>query len=180
MKGNEEMEIERKFTVRSLPDKLKTYASHLIEQAYLNTDPVIRIRKQDNDYYLTYKGKGLLAREEYNLPLNEESYYHLRQKADGNIISKTRYLIPIQMPPYAENAALSEQEKNTPLTIELDVFNAPFAPLVIAEVEFPTENAAHAFLPPSWFAQDVTYDPKYHNSALSRQPMEDTETRNMP
>ena len=119
MKGNEEMEIERKFTVRPLPDKLKTYASHLIEQAYLNTDPVIRIRKQDNDYYLTYKGKGLLAREEYNLPLNEESYYHLRQKADGNIISKTRYLIPIQMPPYAENAALTEQEKNTPLMMEL-------------------------------------------------------------
>lgn len=161
------MEIERKFTVKSLPGKLETYASHLIEQAYLNTDPVIRIRKQDHEYYLTYKGKGLLAREEYNLPLNEESYYHLRQKADGNIISKTRYLIPIETPSYAENAALSESERNTALTIELDVFDAPFAPLIIAEVEFPTERAAHAFLPPSWFAQDVTYDSKYHNSALS-------------
>ena len=174
------MEIEKKYTLKNLPNNLESYPCRLIEQAYLNTSPVVRIRKSDDSYYLTYKGSGLMAREEYNLPLDETSYQHLLTKADGNIISKTRYLIPIQMPPYAENAALTEQEKNTPLMIELDVFNAPFAPLVIAEVEFPTENAAHAFLPPSWFAQDVTYDPKYHNSALSRQPMEDTETRNMP
>ena len=49
----------------------------------------------DNDeYYLTYKGKGLLAREEYNLPLTKESYEHLIKKADGNIITKKRYEIP--------------------------------------------------------------------------------------
>ena len=82
------MEIERKFTVRTLPVNLDSYPCRIIEQAYLNTDPVVRIRREDDSYYLTYKGKGLLAREEYNLPLNEESYYHLREKADGNIISK--------------------------------------------------------------------------------------------
>lgn len=165
------MEIERKFTIKTLPAELDSYASHLIEQAYLNTDPVIRIRRQDEEFYLTYKGKGLLAREEYNLPLNEESYYHLREKADGNIITKRRYLIPIKNPSFAENAILSDQEKNAPLTIELDIFDAPFAPLIIAEVEFPTENTANAFLPPSWFAQDVTYDAQYHNSNLSRRPV---------
>ena len=85
------MEIERKFTVKTLPERLSQYPFHHIEQAYLNTDPVVRIRKQDDEYYLTYKGKGLLAREEYNLPLNEHSYYHLREKADGNIIAKKRY-----------------------------------------------------------------------------------------
>ena len=67
------MEIERKFTVKTLPERLSQYPFHHIEQAYLNTDPVVRIRKQDDEYYLTYKGKGLLAREEYNLPLNEHS-----------------------------------------------------------------------------------------------------------
>ena len=75
------MEIERKFTIKELPARLDTYAFLRIEQAYLNTDPTIRIRKQDEEYYLTYKGKGLLAREEYNLPLNKESYEHLREKA---------------------------------------------------------------------------------------------------
>ena len=71
------MEIERKFTVKALPENLDSYPFHLIEQAYLNTDPVLRIRRQDDEYYLTYKGKGLIAREEYNLPLNQSSYEHL-------------------------------------------------------------------------------------------------------
>ena len=64
------MEIERKFTVRKLPDNLDSYPFHIIEQAYLNTDPVVRIRREDDAFYLTYKGKGMMAREEYNLPLN--------------------------------------------------------------------------------------------------------------
>ncbi|MDE6739459.1 MAG: CYTH domain-containing protein, partial [Lachnospiraceae bacterium] len=97
------MEIERKFTVKKLPENLSQYPCHIIEQAYLNTDPVVRIRRQDDDYYLTYKGKGLMAREEYNLPLNEPSYYHLRDKADGNVISKKRYVIPIDNPTFVSD-----------------------------------------------------------------------------
>lgn len=147
------MEIERKFTVRKLPENLDSYPCHLIEQAYLNTDPVIRVRRQDDEFYMTYKGKGLLMREEYNLPLNEASYYHLREKADGNIISKKRYVIPI---------------KDSSLCVELDIFDKPFAPLIIAEVEFPDKETAEAFAPLDWFDQDVTNDPAYHNSNLSR------------
>lgn len=159
------MEIERKFTVKSLPDNLEQYPFHLIEQAYLNTDPVIRIRKQDDEYYLTYKGKGLMAREEYNLPLNETAYYHLRKKADGNIISKKRYLIPIENPEFAPEAGFSIDPIS--LTIELDVFNEPFLGLIIAEVEFPNQESAAAFLPVDWFLEDVTNNPAYHNSNLS-------------
>lgn len=163
------MEIERKFTVKSLPANLNAYTCHLIEQAYLNVNPVIRIRRQDDEYYLTYKGKGLLAREEYNLPLNKESYHHLLKKADGTIITKHRYLIPLPKPAYSSTSSLTLQEQSEPLTIELDIFDAPFAPLVIAEVEFSTEPAAAAFLPPDWFDEDVTCNPQYHNSNLSRQ-----------
>ena len=57
------MEIERKFTIRELPD-LSEYSFHVMEQGYLNTDPVVRVRKEDDTYYLTYKGKGLLSRED--------------------------------------------------------------------------------------------------------------------
>ena len=160
------MEIERKYTIKELPVNLDSYESHHIEQAYLNTDPVIRIRKEDEEYYLTYKGKGLLAREEYNLPLNAASYYHLRKKADGNIISKTRYLIPLEKPEFS--VTLSAEELNVPLKVELDIFDAPFENLVIAEVEFPNEEMAAAFCPVDWFLKDVTTDPAYHNSNLSR------------
>lgn len=145
------MEIERKFTVKKMPAGLESFPFHIIQQAYLNTDPVVRIRREDETYYLTYKGRGLMAREEYNLPLNRPSYEHLLAKADGQIISKKRYLIPFGA-----------------YTIELDVFEAPFAPLVIAEVEFPSLEEADAFLPPDWFDADVTQDPAYHNSNLSR------------
>ena len=160
------MEIERKFTVKELHEDLEKYPCHIIEQAYLNTDPVIRVRRQDDEYYMTYKGKGLLAREEYNLPLNETSYYHLREKADGHVISKKRYVIPITDPTFTSDNF--ENIDQLGLCVELDIFDAPFAPLVIAEVEFPSEEMANAFLPLDWFAQDVTHDPAYHNSNMSK------------
>ena len=47
------MEIERKYLIRQLPFSPESYPFHLIQQAYLNTDPVIRIRREDNSYYLT-------------------------------------------------------------------------------------------------------------------------------
>ena len=148
------MEIERKFTVKALPENLDSYPFHLIEQAYLNTDPVLRIRRQDDEYYLTYKSKGLLSREEYNLPLNKEAYKHLLAKADGIILTKKRYMIPVP--------------GNDHLTIELDVFEGHYDGLILAEVEFASEEEAKAFNPPAWFGEDVTFSGEYHNSRLSK------------
>lgn len=159
------MEIERKFTIKQLPENLEQYPSHHIEQAYLNVSPVVRVRKEDDKYYLTYKGHGMMAREEVNLALDEESYYHLRQKADGKIISKRRYLIPLPHPAVQEGRP--KPPKDYSLTIELDVFDPPFAPLIMAEVEFGSTEAAKAFMPPDWFDQDVTYQQEYHNSYMA-------------
>ena len=162
------MEIERKFTLKSLPDNLDSYPFHHIEQAYLNVNPVVRVRKQDDEYYMTYKGSGMMAREESNLALNKEAYYHLREKADGNIISKRRYLIPLLHPGFKEGFPTPPDDYT--LTIELDVFDAPFAPLPMAEVEFGSKEAAEAFVPPEWFDQDVTYCKEYHNSYMALLP----------
>lgn len=159
------MEIERKFTLKKLPDDLESYPCHIIEQAYLCTSPVVRVRKEDDTYYMTYKGKGLMAREEYNLPLNEAAYQHLLAKADGNIISKKRYVIPLESPRFKSDYLPLIMPQ---LVIELDVFAAPFAPLIMAEVEFPDVDMANAFIAPDWFDQDVTNDPAYHNSNMSR------------
>lgn len=74
------MEIERKFLIRQLPEHPEQYPCLQIEQGYLCTNPVVRIRKQDDSYFLTYKSGGLMTREEYNLPLTAESYAHLRKK----------------------------------------------------------------------------------------------------
>ena len=160
-----QMEIERKFTVKNLPDNLDSFPCHHIEQAYLSVDPVVRVRKENEDYYLTYKGRGMLARDESNLPLNEEAYYHLRAKADGIIISKKRYLIPLINPGFKEGFPTPPEDST--LTIELDVFDAPLSPLILAEVEFGSREAAISFVPPDWFDEDVTYCKEYHNSYLA-------------
>lgn len=163
------MEIEKKYTIKKLPENLETYPCRIIEQAYLNTSPVVRVRKSDDSYYLTYKGSGLMAREEYNLPLDESSYRHLLKKADGNIISKKRYVIPIDNPQFED----SYGSLTVPtLCIELDIFAPPFSPLVMAEVEFPDIGMANAFIPPAWFDEDVTNNPEYHNSVMSQKMFE--------
>lgn len=148
------MEIERKFLIKKLPDNLTSYKARKIEQAYLCTDPVVRVRRDNDDYYLAYKSRGMIVREEYNLPLTKEAYGHLLAKADGNIITKTRYEIP---------------EKDN-LTIELDVFEGKFDGLLLAEVEFASEEEALGYIPPEWFGEDVSNSTKYHNSTLSRLP----------
>ncbi|MCI7531823.1 MAG: CYTH domain-containing protein [Lachnobacterium sp.] len=146
------MEIERKYLVRKLPENLEQYNKKKIAQGYLCTEPVVRIRRSNNDYYMTYKGDGLMVREEYNLPLTQEAYEHLRPKIDGLLIAKTRYLIPL----------------DNKLTAELDVFEEDLNGLVIVEVEFNTVEEANAFHAPDWFGEDVTNSGKYHNSYLSQ------------
>lgn len=145
------MEIERKYLIDRLPTDLENYPFRHLEQGYLCTSPVVRIRKDNDNYELTYKSKGLMVREEHNLPLTEEAYKHLRTKIDGRLISKKRYLIPYQ-----------------DYTIELDIFEGSLAPLILAEVEFPTETEANTFQPPEWFGEDVTFSVQYHNSYLSQ------------
>ncbi|SHK42011.1 CYTH domain-containing protein [Hespellia stercorisuis] len=146
------MEIERKYLVNEIPFDLTPYLCRHIEQGYLSTEPVVRIRQDNDNFELTYKSRGLMVREEYNLPLTKESYLHLRTKIDGRLITKDRYVIPM------ENG----------LKIEFDVFLGDLAPLLLAEVEFPDEDTANAFLPPAWFGEDVTFSSRYHNSTLSR------------
>lgn len=65
------MEIERKYLVLHLPGPLESYPCRILEQGYLNTSPVVRIRRDNDRYELTYKSAGLMSRQEYNLPLDD-------------------------------------------------------------------------------------------------------------
>lgn len=147
------MEIERKFLITrdQLPEKLAQYPCRKIEQGYLCTDPVIRVRRDGESFYMTCKGTGLMVREEHEFPLSEEAYRRLLAKADGNIIAKRRYCIP-----------------HGELTIELDLFDVPFEGLCMAEVEFSSVAEAESFSAPSWFGTEVTRDARFQNSSLSR------------
>lgn len=146
-------EIERKWLLADLPGELKAYPHTELSQGYLCTEPVVRVRRDGERYELTYKGAGLLVREEYNLPLTKEAFAHLMKKADGHVIEKTRYRIPLE---------------TDGLIAELDVFHGAFAGLMFVEVEFQSPEAAAAFEPPLWFGAEVTKDRRYSNSSLSR------------
>lgn len=148
------MEIERKYLIEknNIPFDYTQYPCRHIEQGYLCTEPVVRIRQDNDEYVLTYKSKGLMVREEYNLPLTESSYAHLKEKVDGRLIVKDRYVIPLE----------------NDLFIELDIFSGDLSGLSLAEVEFPDITSAENFLPPEWFGEDVSNISTYHNSNLSK------------
>lgn len=167
------MEIEKKYLIKELPD-LSRYDCHEIEQGYLTRRPVLRIRKSDDEYIFTYKSKIKGAPEDLNIndeierPLTKEAYETLREKTEGHLIHKTRYLIPHNAE-YKENEGLTEAEGSCPeeLLIELDVFHGRLEGLMFAEVEFPDEETAMRFVPPVWFGKDVSSDRRYRNGYLS-------------
>lgn len=146
------MEIERKYLVKALPENLEAYEQKHICQGYLCTNPVVRIRRSNEEYFLTYKGRGKMVREEHEFPLNAEAFEHMLPKIDGILIDKIRYLIPLD-------------EKHT---AELDIFQGVLAPLRLVEVEFESVEDAESFVAPEWFGDDVTNSKKYHNSNLSK------------
>lgn len=200
------MEIERKFLVNTDGIDIEAYPSKELEQGYLATDPVVRVRREGEEYYLTYKSGYGMVRVEENLPLTKESYEHLLAKADGYVITKRRYRIPVEV--FFEdgvmmkgegsvegsankdaetassccatdgetegNVARNESSSELPAhfpdgkTVELDVFSGEFDGVVVAEIEFPTKEAADAFVMPKRFYKDVTFDPRYINSEMSK------------
>lgn len=154
------MEIEKKFLVKNMPLQLEQFSKKEIEQGYLCVDPVVRIRRSNDRYILTYKSNmGLEDRQDTETRINQEieaaltceGYEHLREKADGHLICKTRYVIPL---PDGH-------------TGELDVFHGCLEGLTLIEVEFEDEDDAGAFQAPDWFGTNVSNDKRYTNSFLS-------------
>ncbi len=164
------MEIERKFLADPASLQLDTYPRKEMSQGYISTDPVIRIRRSNDNYILTVKSGGLLEREEFETALTSEQYDRLSAKVEGTFLTKTRYLIPYH--PIREINGTDPETATDPapreLTIELDVFHGSLSGLVYAEVEFTSVEEAKAFIPPKWFLREVTEDGSYTNAALSR------------
>jgi len=155
------MEIERKYAINEIPKNLEQYNKKKIEQGYLCHNPILRIRKSNEEYILTYKSKdgiqrqkkgGAIVLQETELPLSEESFLTLKEKTEGNMVYKTRYLLPLE----------------DGLVAELDVFEGILEGLAFVEVEFPDEKTADSFVPPDWFGADLSCDRRFSNYYLSQ------------
>ncbi|MBQ9091537.1 MAG: CYTH domain-containing protein [Anaerotignum sp.] len=145
------MEIERKFLTKHIPFDITEYPFKQIAQAYISFSPTIRIRQSDDDYILTVKGKGHLARDEFELLLSKEDYDKLSLKTEGTPVIKKRYLVPIA----------------GGLTAEVDIYEGELEGLMTTEVEFPSLEAAEHFVAPEWFGKDVSEEKAYKNTSLS-------------
>lgn len=148
-------EIERKWLVRreDLPCEPGLLKHKHMEQYYLCTDPVLRVRRENDEYFITYKGSGRLTRTECSMPVDRDAFERLKNKAEGAVIIKDRYYYPLEA---------------SGCTAEVDIFSGRYEGLIYAEVEFESESAAEAFVPPSWFGAEVTFLPGYSNAELSR------------
>ena len=146
-------EIERKFLVTD--QTYKNLASHKedIAQGYISVDPdrTVRVRIKGCKAYLTVKTRnhGMTRNEwEFSVPVTDAR--EMLAECCGNILSKTRYYVP------AGNG----------LTWEIDEFHGVHEGLTVAEIELPAENVA--FSRPAFIGKEVTGDPAYYNSSLSK------------
>ena len=158
------MEIERKYLVAKLPDKLEQFSHIEIEQAYLCTSPTLRIRRMGDSYILTVKERitsssSAIHNREEEFTLSPQSFQPLLSKCDTGRVAKTRYRIDLFQ--------LTGNENYRNLTAELDVFHGRHDGLLLVEVEFPNTESANSFTPPEWFGEDVSSDPCYRNSFLA-------------
>ena len=146
------IEIERKFLVRS--DAWRHGEGRYLCQAYLNRDPArtVRVRIDGEQAFLTVKGRSVGAsRSEFEYAIPVADAQALLALADGPAIEKRRHRVPMGE-----------------LVWEVDEFLGANAPLVVAEIELPSED--HPFTQPDWVGEEVTQDPRYFNSALAARP----------
>ena len=146
------IEIERKFLVSD--DGWRQGAGVAYAQGYLNRDPArtVRVRIAGDKAYVTVKGvsKGATRAEfEYGIPVADAA--QLLELSDGPVVKKVRRVV--------------EHEGSR---WEVDEFEGDNAGLVVAEIEFASED--QAFAKPAWLGREVTDDPRYYNSNLAAHP----------
>jgi CYTH domain-containing protein len=143
-------EIERRFLLERLPADLP--GGTPVRQGYvaLEGDVSVRVRDAGGARTLTVKGGTGRERVEVERPLDAEEFEALWQLSEGRRIAKVRSVVPL-----GEHRA------------EVDVFEGELDGLWIAEVEFPSSEAADAFEPPAWFGEEITNRPEWGNPALA-------------
>ena len=152
------IEIERKFLVCG-DFKSQAASSSRIRQAYINQagGRTVRVRIRDEKAYLTIKGPSLdggLSRFEWEIEIPVADAEQLLELRVSAVIDKRRYLVPFEGH-----------------TFEVDEFYGDNEGLVMAEVELSEPD--EAFARPSWLGREVTGDPRYYNSHLSRHPFKE-------
>lgn len=145
-------EIERKFLVQGEGWR-QLGVPHLIRQGYLfsEADRSVRIRKIDQNAWLTVKAGQGMTRLEFEYPVPYEDAEALLALCPGPLIEKERRQIQFDG-----------------FLWEVDRFLGENDGLVLAEIELVSE---HQIFPiPEWVDREVTHEPRYLNINLVKCP----------
>ncbi|WP_036292969.1 CYTH domain-containing protein [Methylosinus sp. PW1] len=148
------VEIERKFLVtRELWRPRNDGVA--FRQGYLSRaeDRVVRVRIAGGAAFLTIKGRtSNVTRSEFEYPVPvEDAQIMLDRLCERPLIEKTRY-----------------EEVFGGHIWTVDVFLGENDGLIIAEIELGSEE--ESFDRPGWLGREVSGDPRYFNSELSKRP----------
>ncbi|MCQ9327400.1 CYTH domain-containing protein [Neisseria dentiae] len=148
------IEIERRFLLKN--DSWRTLAGEpeTMRQGYLSVEKehTIRVRIIGNRAWLTLKGYiSDVARSEfeYEIPLSHAET--MMQTMCPFKLEKRRYKIDYQG-----------------FVFEIDEYFGDNAPLIVAELELPSEDAA--FAEPEWLGEEITCNGRFTNAYLSKHP----------
>lgn len=144
-------EIERKFLIESFPNNLTIKQAFDVYQAYLSTDPEVRIRRnsvngKDIAYYLAIKTSGGMVRREVKMVLTPEQFFALADTVQHPFIKKEFKIYEL------------------PNGLELEcnlVDEGTSTGFMYAEVEFPSVEEAESFTPCFDYVAEVTHCTDY-------------------
>ncbi|MDK2857482.1 MAG: adenylate cyclase [Verrucomicrobiota bacterium] len=149
-------EIERKFLVNGDSWRVAAEAGLACRQGYITSGAqgaTVRVRLMGPRGFLTVKGpvQGISRPEmEYEIPAADAEYM-LSAFCGTRLVSKIRYIV-----------------KSNDLRWEVDEFSGANQGLVMAEIELERED--QPFERPSWLGEEVSFDPRYTNAMLARNP----------
>ncbi len=137
-------EIERKFLLEAIPGDIRRRSERIrIQQGYLalgEDGREVRLRKAGHQYWLTVKTEGTLTRKEYETELTAQQFQQLWEATENRRLTKDRF-----------------RNYRPDYLLEIDEYHQPLQGLLVAEVEFRSEAAAHRFEPPPWMGREITH-----------------------
>jgi CYTH domain-containing protein len=143
----EEIELERTYLLKRLPEGIERCESYEILDIYLPSSsrhPILRIRRAGKSMAITKKhpmeGKDLSRQLEQTIPLNEDEFGELSSLA-GKRVRKTRYK-------YDSGGRAAE----------IDVFKDGLQGLALADFEFGSAEEMAAFEMPDFCLAEVTQE----------------------
>lgn len=148
------IEIERKFLLRNTDFKQNYAEKQHIHQGYIegSVSASVRVRISDSQAYITIKDKTVgFSRSEFEYEIPKSDAKELLNLVCGNKVEKYRYIVWFEGKRW-----------------EIDEFLGNNEGLLVAEIELNNEN--EEINKPDWIGKEVTFDPKYRNSSLAKNP----------